>query len=246
MEPVYRHRYTVEDNEVDCFGDLKPSMILFYAQDVAAGHCLQLGTDYDSMSARGLFWAVIRHRVQVTRMPRRGETVTVETWPMPTTRVAYPRATVAYDADGREVFRIISLWVIMDLESRAMILPGKSGVEVTGLTRGGELAAPGSLAPRILENRESRTVRYSDLDRNGHMNNCRYLEWVTDLLPSAFHGSHRIGEFTVCYLSEAREGERLTLQWQQGEDGVIRVESTRPGEESTGHSRVFAAQIQYL
>ncbi len=246
MEPVFRQDYTVGDNEVDCFGDLKPSMILFYAQDVAGRHCLQLGTDYDSMSARGLFWAVIRHRVQVTRMPRRGETVTVETWPMPTTRVAYPRATVAYDAQGREVFRIISLWVIMDLESRAMILPGKSGVEVLGTTRGGELAAPGSLGPRVLENREQRQVRYSDLDRNGHMNNCRYLEWVTDLLPSRFHGSHRISEFTVCYLSEAREGEVLTLEHQQDADGVMRMEATRAGDGSAGHSRVFAAQIQYM
>ncbi len=245
MQPVYQHTYTVEDNEVDCFGLLKPSMILFYAQDVAGCHCLQLGTDYDSMAAKGLFWAVIRHRVQVTRMPRRGESITVETWPMPTTRVAYPRATVAFDGEGREVFRIISLWVIMDLESRAMILPGKSGVEVLGLTRGGELSAPGSLAPKAMENRQQRRVRYSDLDRNGHMNNCRYLEWVTDLLPSAFHGGHALEEFTVCYLSEAREGDCLTLQWQQDSDGVVRVEATRPGEESTGHSRVFAAQIQY-
>ncbi len=245
MEPIYRHEYLVEDNEVDCFGVLKPSMLLFYAQDVAASHCLELGTDYDSMAAKGLFWAVIRHRVLVNRMPRRQERITVETWPMPTTRVAYPRATVAYDGAGAELFRIISLWVIMDLESRAMILPGRSGVEVLGLTRGGELAVPGSLTPRLLQNRESRTVRYSDLDRNGHMNNCRYLEWVTDLLPSGFHGSHRMAEFTVCYLSEAREGEALTLDWQQDEDGIIRVEATRGADLSAGHSRVFAAQIQY-
>ncbi len=246
MEPIYRQQYLVEDNEVDCFGNLKPSMILFYAQDVAGNHCLQLGTDYESMAARGLFWAVIRHRVLVNRLPRRGEAITVETWPMPTTRVAYPRATVAYDAKGGELFRIISLWVIMDMESRAMILPGKSGVEVLGLTRGGELAAPGSLAPKSLQNRDSRTVRYSDLDRNGHMNNCRYLEWSTDLLPSAYHGSHRLTELTVCYLSEAREGESLALDWQQDENGVIRVEATRIGDASAGHSRVFAAQIQYL
>ncbi len=245
MEPIYRQHYTVEDNEVDCFGNLMPSMILFYAQDVAGSHCLRLGTDYDSMAAKGLFWAVIRHRVQVTRMPRRGETVTVETWPMPTTRVAYPRATVAYDAEGQELFRIISLWVIMDLQTRAMILPGKSGVEVLGLTRGGELSVPGSLGPKALENREQRQVRYSDLDRNGHMNNCRYLQWITDLLPSGFHGAHGLCEFTVCYLSEAREGEILTLEWQQDETGTIRVEATRTEDASAGHSRVFASQIQY-
>mgnify|MGYP002517044180 CR=1 FL=1 len=30
------------------------------------------------------------------------EDITVETWPMPTTRTAYPRATVGYDAQGNE------------------------------------------------------------------------------------------------------------------------------------------------
>ena len=244
MEP-FRHTYTVEDNEVDCFGDLSLSMILFYAQDIAGRHCVDLKLDYDTMAARRLFWAVIRHRIQVTRLPRRGEEITVETWPMPTTRVAYPRATVAWDAQGRELFRIISLWVIMDLDTRAMILPGRSGVEVEGILLGSELSAPGSLVPKALENRQERTVRYSDLDRNGHMNNCRYLQWAQDLLPSAFHGSHRVKELTICYLSEAREGDKMTLSWQQNEDGIIRIEAERAEDPSTGHSRVFAVQMQY-
>ncbi len=244
MKP-FRYEYQIGDNEVDCFGVLKPSMILFYAQDIAGRHCVDLTLDYDTMAAKRLFWAVIRHRVQVTRMPCRGEKITVETWPMPTTRVAYPRAAVAFDRNGNELFRIISLWVIMDLDTRAMILPGKSGIDVAGLLTGSELTPPNSLAPKVLANTEERVVRYSDLDRNSHMNNCRYLEWMMDLLPSAFHREHSVKEFTVCYLSEAREGENMKLAWELS-DGLLRVEATRPDEAaSAGHSRVFAAQIQY-
>ena len=242
----YRYSYTVEDNEVDCFGCLKPSMILFYAQDMAGRHCVDLAVDYDTMAAKRLFWAVIRHRVQITRMPVRGETLTLETWPMPTTRVAYPRATVCYDEAGNEVFRVISLWVIMNLDTRAMILPGKSGIDVLGLCKGTELAPPASLAPMVLENRKLRTVRYSDLDRNGHMNNCRYLEWAMDLLPSAFHHGHQMKEFVICYLSEAREGEQLQLSWQQDNEGVLHVETVRSEDAAAaGHSRVCAVRIQY-
>ena len=246
MEPIYIHKYTVTDNEVDCFGRLKPSMILFYAQDIAGLHCIDLALDYDTLASRRLFWAVIRNRVQVTRLPMRGETVRVETWPMPTTRTAYPRSTVAYDEQGNELFRSISLWDLMDLDSRAMIQPGKSGVEVAGLLRGSELTAPGSLAPRAMANVSARPVRFNDLDRNGHMNNCRYLEWAMDLLPSAFHREHTVKEFTLCYLSEAREGETLNLHWELGEDGAIRIDAGREGEAvSAGHSRVFSAQILF-
>jgi acyl-ACP thioesterase len=165
---------------------------------------------------------------------------------MPTTRVAYPRATVCYDEAGQEVFRIISLWVIMNLDTRAMILPGKSGIQVAGLCQGTELPAPASLAPAVTNNHKTRTVRYSDLDRNGHMNNCRYLEWAGDLLPSPFHKEHQMKEFVVCYLSEAREGEQLELAWRQDEEGFLQVEILRQNEaETAGHSRVCAVKIQY-
>ena len=245
MEP-YRKNYTIGDNEVDCFGRLRPSMLLFYAQDVAGEHCKLLGADYDAMAEKHLFWVVTRSRVQVSRMPCRGETVTVKTWPMPTTRVAYPRATVGLDREGKELFRIVSLWVIMELDSRSMILPGKSGVEISGLLTGTELAAPRSLVPKVLKNTHRRAVRYSDLDRNSHMNNCRYLDWVMDLLPSQFHDRRQLKELTVCYLSEARESEEIDLSWEMDETLCLQVEATRQDATvSAGHSRVFAAQIQY-
>lgn len=246
MEQIYRQTYLVENSDVDCFGRLMPSRILFYAQDAAGKHCGLLRVDHNTLSGRNLFWAVSRHRVQITRLPVSGEKVTVETWPMPATRVAYPRSTVAYDSEGRELFRSISLWVLMDLNTRAMILPGKSGVEVTGLLRGSELAAPGSLAPRVLANSRSRKVSFMDLDRNGHMNNCRYLDWVGDLLPSIFHRSHPIREFTLCYLSEALEEEMVEMTWELDEEGNLRVEGTREeAASSAGHSRVFSVQILF-
>ena len=142
MEPIYQQTFTVTDNCVDCFGRLKPSMILYYVQDVAGRHFDRISMDYDSLAEKGMIWAIIRQKVQITRMPKRGETIRVETWPMPTTRVAYPRSVVAYDADGNEVFRSISIWVLMDIHSRSMILPGKSGISVTGTLRGNELASP--------------------------------------------------------------------------------------------------------
>ena len=246
MEPIFRQTYLVQNCDVDCHGHLLPSRILFYAQDVAGTHCYLLGVDREALNGRNLFWAVIRHRVTVTRLPAAGEQVTVETWPMPTTRVAYPRSTAAYDSEGRELFRVISLWVLMDLTTRAMILPGKSGVEVNGILRGGELTAPGSIVPCAPANRERRRVSAADLDRNGHMNNCRYLDWVADLLPGSFREGRPIREFTLCYLSEALEGEPLDMAWELDEDGQARVEITREETAlSAGHSRVFAARIRF-
>ena len=243
MEPIFQKDFYIDDIAVDCYGRLKPSMILLYAQEVAGAHFSELAMDYDALAKRGMFWAGTRHKVQITRMPRRGETIHVETWPMPTTRVAYPRSMVAYDAQGNECFRSISLWVLMDLNTRNMILPGKSGISVVGTLRGMELASPTGLVAKPLVSRRQRSVCFTDLDRNGHMNNCRYLDWIDDLLPSAFHAGHCVKEFTVCYLSEAREGQELELQWDFIENGCLQVDAHRKGEEKD--ERIFSARVLF-
>ena len=246
MQPIYQQDFLINDAAVDCFGRLKPSMLLFYVQEVAGIHATSLGAGFDALALKNLFWAILRTHVQITRLPRSGETIRVETWPMPTSRVAYPRSVVAYDAAGNEVFRAISLWCLMDANTRSMVLPGKSGVMVEGTLRGNELAVPGSLALKGLESTCSRTVLFSDLDRNGHMNNTRYLEWISDLLPAAFHKGHTPREFTVCYHSEAMEGEPLDIHYELKEGGILQVDAWRENDAASGnHHRVFVAQVQY-
>jgi len=235
----FQQKITLTAEHVDRFGRCKASSLLYFAQEAAGGHCALLGLDWDTMAKRNLFWAVIRTHVRVTKLPRLGQTVTVQTWPMPTTRTAYPRAVVILDRDGNELVQILSLWVLMDLSSRTMVLPGKSGVDVPGLLTGSELAAPGSIVPRQQESVTERTVTFSELDRNGHMNNTYYLDWADDLLNSAFHESHSVQEFTVCYLNEAREGDRIDLGYTLSDSGVLTVDATRDGE------RVFSAQMVF-
>lgn len=246
MYPDYKQTFTLSDLHVDCFGRLKPSTILFFAQEAASQHCELLRLDWDTLSQKNLFWAVTRHRVQITRLPVRGETITVETWPMPTTKVAFPRSVVAYDAQGSELFRAISIWVLMDSKTRAMILPGKSGVLVEGTLRGTELTAPRSLAPCLLQNTYSRTVDYTQLDRNGHMNNTRYLDWIDALLPSAFHQVHPLREMTVCYHNEALENQKIDLSWSLSDGPVLQVDAHRENTDVSGTTdRVFSAKLEY-
>ena len=112
-----------------------------------------------------------------------------------------------------------------------------------GTLRGTELAPPASLSPKVLTNCRSRQGCFTDLDRNGHMNNTRYLDWIDDLLPSAIHEDHSFREFTVCYLSETREGQELELRWDVLEEGCLQVDAHRltDGQDQ----RVFSARLLF-
>lgn len=244
MDYTHTLTFTVTALHADRFGRCRPSSLLRFAQEAAGDHCIALGTDWDRMAAKGLFWAVIRQRLEVTRLPQVGETITVKTWPMPTTRVAYPRATAACDEAGNELFKVISLWVIMDIHTRAMIRPDRSGVDVEGAVLGGELRAPAGLTFKDLPEESVRTVGFTELDINGHMNNARYLDWLCDLLPSGFHKDHPLKAVTICYLSEALEGYQVLLRWDQGE--VLRVEgSVAKTDANAGHTKIFTAQMEF-
>lgn len=244
MDFTHSISVTVSDLHCDRFGRCKPAFLLRFAQDAATSHCLELGTDWDTMAAKGYFWAVIRQRMEITRLPASGETVTVKTWPMPTSRVAYPRATAAYDAQGNELFKVMSLWVIMDRETRAMIRPDRSGVDVLGTTFGTELPAPTGLNFKELAEVSQRTVGFTELDINGHMNNTRYLDWLCDLLPSDFHKDHPVKAVTICYLSEALEGQHVQLRWEKGD--VLKVDgSVAKTDASSTSTKIFAAQVEF-
>ena len=239
MKPIYHQEFTLTHMHVDRYGRATPAALLYLVQEAAGQHCALLGVDHQALSPKRLFWAVSRNRVQISRLPRIGETVFIETWPMPTTKVAYPRSVVAFDKDGNELFRSISLWVLMDMQTRGMVLPGKSEVTVAGVLVGSEPDAPRAIATREMEHTANRTVGFSLLDRNGHMNNTRYMDWVMDLLPSAFHQDHPVQEFTVCYMNEALEGDQIALSFDLTEGSVLTVDAQREG------TRIFSAQLQF-
>lgn len=244
MEKIYTKQMEIPNVAVDRFGRMKTSWLLACVQEVAGEHSVLLGAANGEYNGRQLFWAVTRHRVEINRLPGAKDVITLKTWPCPTTRVAYPRATAAYDSQGNELFRVMSLWVLMDVGSRAMILPGKSGVTVDGVTVGKGIAVPASLPPTAGENVEKRQVRFTDLDVNGHMNNTQYLNWVDDLLPGVFHRDHPAKEFTICYLNEALEGQTLELNWKLGDELRVDAQGQDP-EDPAKTRRIFGAKIQY-
>ena len=244
MELVFTKSYEIKDNMVDCFGFLRPAQMLFIAQDVAGKDFEKSGESSDVLALQRRFWAVVRQRVQITRTPRSGETLRVETWAMPPKSTYCPRSVVAYDEKGRECFSVTSVWVIMDLDTRELVPMAKSGIQINGVLRGTELAVPKGLKEQEYTRSSLRTVRYSDIDRNEHMNNTRYLEWVDDLFSVKFHREHTLREMIVDYRKESREGDTLDLRYGIWEDNTVQVDAHRT-ENGEDH-RVFSARLLYV
>ena len=235
---IHNLKMPIKETDLNEAGALKPSSILYYAQEAAGAHAVELGTGWEELQKKHLFWAVIRTRVEIFDKPT-GNEVTLKTWPMPTSRTAYPRCVEGYDGD-KLLFKVLSLWVLMDTETRAMVLPGKSGVPVMGTTVGTEPAMPRSLPVTESEQVIHKTVEKIHLDRNGHMNNTRYMDWVMDLLSA----EKTVKGFELCYLNEGRLGECMELGYTLDEDTLtVNIHRIRT-DVTDKKDRIFAAVVQ--
>ena len=236
---IYELKLPVKPEDLDHCGKLNMSALLYYAQEAAGAHATVLGTGWDELQKKNLFWAVIRTRAEVLKQPA-GKEITLKTWPMPTSRTAYPRCVMGYDADGTLLFKVLSLWVLMDVNTRAMVLPAKSGVEVLGTIEGGEPEMPKGIPVTEQENRIYKTVERQQLDRNGHMNNTRYMDWVMELMPEK-----EVESMELCYFNEGRLDDNMELAYTLN-DGTLSLNIHRLRTDGTdSKDRIFAASVRY-
>ena len=241
MAEYFVQDITVADRDVQQDGTLKLSRLLFWVQEISGQHAEKLGYSWESLGNMGVFWAVLRHNVEISRLPRSGETVRLETWPMPTTRTAYPRAVRALDSSGQVLFSALTLWVLMDRQQRTMVLPGKSNVTVPGLIRGCEIATPGSLPPVKATETALWSVDQQDLDLNGHVNNTVYIDRVLERFPLSYSPK----SMKICYLSEVNAGQEILLQ-ADSNPGVFAADgSRRKTNVSENTERVFGLRFEW-
>ena len=68
------------------------------------------------------------------------------------------------------------------------------------------------------------SVRYRDLDMNGHANNISYLDWFLEILPLSFREGHTIQELEVNFLAEIGGGEAVRSRALAGGSGGLELE----------------------
>ena len=188
MELDYRLRWM----DFDRYGRLHPTLIIDIFQDIATVHAEQMGIGRDAMVERGVFWAVVRSKLEVVKAPSQLQVVTVRTWPNAPTRFSFVRNFTMCDEKGDVLVKAMNEWVLMGLESRAFIsvkdhYDGPDDFDEARVFEGKlrKIADFAEGSQPVIEI----VPRYSDIDVNGHVNNARYANYVIDALNPGEHGS---------------------------------------------------------
>ena len=186
---------TVRFSEVDRDQVMLLPALFQLLQEAAIRHADMHGVGANSIAERGTSWVLNRLAVALTRYPRRDEVLRVETW-----------STGVRGFRGYREFRLFcgdelllsgsSLWLWIDLRTR-MLTRVPQELE-SAFPVGGEGRAshkPELERLRFAAVAESATatpvtVRYSDCDANGHVNNTAYFDYLQTSLVSQGRSAH--------------------------------------------------------
>lgn len=186
-------------------------------QEAAWQHARRLGFAFTEEEAT-FFWVLHRILVRFYRPPQWNEVVHITTWPSGMERLHALREFHIDGEDGSRLVDVSSSWIILDAVRRRPVRPQNQlppdridPERLLDLPLG-KLSGilPEEAHPSLMSEAWQEAwhmVRPSDTDRNRHVNNARYVQWMQDAAPRILEHSPGI----VTFLSETHIGQQYRV-----------------------------------
>jgi len=219
---VWRGDFRVHSYEVDFRKSATLECLCRYFQEAAWNHAEELGVGYQRLQAENRIWVLSRLLVKVTRYPCWAETVRVHTWPRAAKSVFAMRDFEMFDSSGARTVAGASAWLLVDTTTKK---PQRVDKLISEIQKSFPDRRALEREPQKLTGCQTHaaaadvTVRYSDIDVNGHVNNSRYIGWLMDAHSMDLHRSQTIKSLEVNFLGETVAGDRLSIRSKEATPG---------------------------
>ena len=215
MGLTYQMKMKIPFDMADMNGHIKLPGVILLSLQVSGMQSIELGvSDKDMLEQHNLVWIITDYDIDVTRLPRFAEEITIETEALTYNRLFCYRRFTIFDEEGEAIIQMMASFVLMDRDSRKV-----HAVEP-------EIVAPyqsefskkllrGPKYPN-LENPVNKDyhVRFYDLDMNGHVNNSKYLDWIFEVMGADFLTQHIPQKINLKYVKEVRPGGMIASSYE--------------------------------
>jgi len=204
----------VRSAETDFRSRWKLSGVFAALVEAAAHHAESLGFGYEEMMAHNLVWILSRMKIHVFDAPRMNDKVAVKTWPKDIQqKIFFMRDYYVLDGNGNRYASATSAYILVDPRTRRMappqalygLLPNNDGLHAL------DEALERLPAASNLEEQYVARAGYSTVDLIGHVNNSRYIDWISDCFSLAEHEAQQLNELQINYVNEVKPGEEVAL-----------------------------------
>lgn len=224
---IWTDEVRVRSYEVTPQGTASVLALADYFQEAAGRHADDLGLSMQDLLATGRAWVLAHFRLEIDRLPRWNEELTIETWPSGLERLFATREVIFRDGEGEALAQGTSAWLVIDTERRRPARPPAALHDLETPDRPAPLDAPVAddlPAPASADRERTVDVRYHDLDLNRHVNNVRYLEWALETLPVEILDERQCAALALQFEAEATLGDPVRAIAQiDDEDGPLQA-----------------------
>ena len=211
MGLTYQMKMKIPFDMADMNGHIKLPDVILLSLQVSGMQSIELGvSDKAILEDYNLVWIITDYDIEVVRLPRFAEEITIETEALSYNRLFCYRRFTIYDEADQEIIRMLATFVLMDRDSRKVhavepdiVAPYQSEFDKK-LIRGPKYES--------LEEPFSKDyhVRFYDLDMNGHVNNSKYLDWIFEVMGADFLTQYIPKKINLKYVKEVRPGGVIT------------------------------------
>lgn len=212
----YQETLTIPFDMVDVKQEIKLPAFLSHCLAVSGRQSEQIGrSDTLLYQEYGLVWVVTDYHLMIDRLPRYNETISIQTEAVSYNKFFCYRTFQIHSQEGDFLLSIDAYFVLIDFESRKvchvpdeLIAPYQSE-KVKKMPRFPKYEA---LNEPLCKDY---TVRYFDIDANGHVNNGKYLEWMYESLDYDFLLAHRPKQIGLKFIKEVAPTSTITSRVEQ-------------------------------
>jgi medium-chain acyl-[acyl-carrier-protein] hydrolase len=241
---IWTEETRVNANDTDFEGKWKPTRMLQVMQEAGNTHANLLGVGFHELAAKNQAWVLSRLKIKFIRFPAIDEMITIQTWPKGIQqKIFFDRHFKLTDEKGQNIALASSAYLLIDTKARKMLLP--SALE-KDLPRQHDLSAMDELLEKIVipdsvQEHMRFNATYGTIDVMGHVNNTRYLEWITDCFPLDHYQTYKLDWVQINYANEIKPAENvsLALGLKSGEPSTWLVQGTN----LTAENRAFEASL---
>ncbi len=244
-QSIWTEETVVRSFETDFEEKWKPACFFQTMQEAATHHAASFGYDYQDMLANNMIWILSRMKIRFEQFPKLRQKVVVTTWPKGLQqKIFFTRDFIFASPEGERYATATSAWLLIDPAARRMLHPRMLQGQVPdneGLSAMDEQLEKINPSEDLPE-RISIPAGYSAVDLMGHVNNARYIEWISDSFPIEHYDANQLAWLQINYLNEIKPGECVSLRAapQDNEpsawlvDGVNQTTGTRAFEAALG------------
>ena len=207
---TFRSEHKVSFSQCDDSRRLSLYELLRLTSDMAVEDYAQQGMSREFLVGHGFAFLVSRTSFRIHRWPQENERFWFATYEERSEPLQLVRAYELTAEDGTPLVTGISSWIVADPIARR-IIPTKRFTLRPPIEsrREHDCLGYGKIAvPDDVQLLDERTIRYSDIDGNGHVNNARYGAFLADALPEVYRGK-TFTDVRINFSKEAVLGERM-------------------------------------